>query len=193
MADGVSERLRHPSAQTHIVLGGPVLTRDDPDYFPLVVGNHVLGGSGLVSRVSNVIREQRGLAYSAYSYFMPMRQEGPFVMGLQTRGDQAGEAIALLRQTLDEFIAEGPSDEELEAAQRNLTGGFPLRLDSNREIVEYLAMMGFYRLPLDWLDRYVARVSAVTAEQVQDAFARRVDPERLVLIQVGGDRAVGGQ
>ncbi|HCO43202.1 MAG TPA: peptidase M16 [Gammaproteobacteria bacterium] len=193
LADGVSERLRHPSAQTHIVLGGPVLTRDDPDYFPLVVGNHVLGGSGLVSRVSNVIREQRGLAYSAYSYFMPMRQEGPFVMGLQTRGDQAGEAIALLRQTLDEFIAEGPSDEELEAAQRNLTGGFPLRLDSNREIVEYLAMMGFYRLPLDWLDRYVARVSAVTAEQVQDAFARRVDPERLVLIQVGGDRAVGGQ
>jgi zinc protease len=175
------------------MLGAPVLTRDDPDYFPLVVGNHVLGGSGLVSRVSNVIREQRGLAYSAYSYFMPMRQAGPFLMGLQTRGDQAGEATALLRQTLDEFIAQGPTAAELQAAQRNLSGGFPLRLDSNKEIVEYLAMLGFYGLPLDWLDRYVERVNAVTVAQVRDAFERRVDPERLVLVRVGGDAGPTGQ
>lgn len=187
LAQPVNERIRHPAAQTHILLGTPVLTRDDPDYFPLVVGNHVLGGSGLVSQISNVIREQRGLAYSAYSYFLPMRQAGPFVMGLQTRGDQAGEATALLRQTLDEFIAQGPTPAELQAAQRNLSGGFPLRLDSNKEIVDYLAMLGFYRLPLDWLDRYVERVNAVTVEQVRDAFARRIDPERLVLIRVGGE------
>lgn len=193
LAQAVNERIHHPSAQAHILLGAPVLTRDDPDYFPLVVGNHVLGGSGLVSRVSNVIREQRGLAYSAYSYFIPMRAAGPFVMGLQTRGDQAGEATALLRQTLDEFIADGPSEQELAAAKRNLTGGFPLRLDSNKEIVEYLAMIGFYRLPLDWLDRYVERVNAVTVPQVRDAFARRIDPERLVLIRVGGDAAAGSR
>ncbi|MDD3652307.1 pitrilysin family protein [Immundisolibacter sp.] len=193
LAQEVNERIHHPSAQAHILLGAPVLTRDDPDYFPLVVGNHVLGGSGLVSRVSNVIREQRGLAYSAYSYFIPMRAAGPFVMGLQTRGDQAGEATALLRQTLDEFIADGPSEQELAAAQRNLTGGFPLRLDSNKDIVEYLAVIGFYRLPLDWLDRYVERVNAVTVQQVRDAFARRIDPERLVLIRVGGDAATGSR
>jgi zinc protease len=186
LAQAVSERIHHPSAQTHILLGAAALTRDDPDYFPLVVGNHVLGASGLVSRVSNVIREQRGLAYSAYSYFMPMRQAGPFLMGLQTRGDQAGEATALLRQTLDEFITNGPTPAELAAAQRNLSGGFPLRLDSNREIVDYLTMLGFYGLPLDWLDRYVERVNAVTVEQVKDAFARRLDAERLVLISVGG-------
>jgi zinc protease len=108
-------------------------------------------------------------------------------MGLQTRGDQAGEATALLRQTLDEFITEGPTEQELTAAKRNLTGGFPLRLDSNKDIVDYLAMMGFYRLPLDWLDRYVERVNAVTIDQIKDAFRRRIDPERLVLIRVGGD------
>lgn len=193
LAQAVNERIRHPSAQAHLLLGAPVLARDDPDYFPLVVGNHVLGGSGLVSRVSNVIREQRGLAYSAYSYFMPMRAAGPFVMGLQTRGDQAGEATALLRQTLDEFVTEGPTAAELEAAKRNLSGGFPLRLDSNREIVEYLAMLGFYRLPLDWLDRYVERVNAVTVEQVRDAFERRVNPEQMVLIRVGGDAGPAGQ
>lgn len=188
-----NERIHHPSAQAHILLGAPVLTRDDPDYFPLVVGNHVLGGSALVSRISNVIREQRGLAYSAYSYFMPMRAAGPFVMGLQTRGDQAGEATALLRQTLDEFVTEGPTAAELDAAKRNLTGGFPLRLDSNKDIVEYLAMLGFYRLPLDWLDRYVERVNAVTVEQVRDAFERRVNPEQMVLIRVGGDAGAAGQ
>jgi zinc protease len=192
-AQAANERIHHPSAQAHIVLGGAVLTRDDPDYFPLVVGNHILGGSGLVSRVSNVIREQRGLAYSAYSYFMPMRAAGPFMMGLQTRGDQAGEATALLRQTLDEFIAEGPTEQELTAAQRNLTGGFPLRLDSNKDIVDYLAMMGFYRLPLDWLDRYVERVNAVTVDAIKDAFARRLDTERLVLIRVGGDSPTAGR
>lgn len=192
LAEGVNERIRHPSAQTHILLGGPVLTRDDPDYFPLVVGNHVLGGSGLVSRVSNVIREQRGLAYSAYSYFMPMRQEGPFVMGLQTRrpGRRGNRPAA---PDAGRVRRRRPTEEELEAAQRNLSGGFPLRLDSNREIIEYLAMMGFYRLPLDWLDRYVERVNAVTPERVQDAFARRIDPERLALIQVGGDGAVGSK
>lgn len=193
LAQAANERIHHPSAQAHILLGAPVLTRDDPDYFPLVVGNHVLGASGLVSRVSNVIREQRGLAYSAYSYFMPMRAAGPFLMGLQTRGDQAGEATALLRQTLDEFVTDGPTGAELAAAQRNLSGGFPLRLDSNKEIVDYLAMLGFYRLPLDWLDRYVERVNAVTVAQIRDAFARRVDPERLVLIRVGGDSPTAGR
>lgn len=193
LAQAGNERIHHPSAQAHILLGAPVLMRDDPDYFPLVVGNHVLGGSALVSRISNVIREQRGLAYSAYSYFMPMRAAGPFVMGLQTRGDQAGEATALLRQTLDEFVTEGPTSAELEAARRNLTGGFPLRLDSNKDIVDYLAMLGFYRLPLDWLDRYVERVNAVTVEQVRDAFERRVDPERMVLIRVGGDAGAAAQ
>lgn len=193
LAQAGNERIHHPSAQAHILLGAPVLMRDDPDYFPLVVGNHVLGGSALVSRISNVIREQRGLAYSAYSYFMPMRAAGPFVMGLQTRGDQAGEATALLRQTLDEFVTEGPTPAELEAARRNLTGGFPLRLDSNKDIVDYLAMLGFYRLPLDWLDRYVERVDAVTVEQVRDAFERRVDPERMVLIRVGGDAGAAAQ
>jgi zinc protease len=99
----------------------------------------------------------------------------------------------LLRQTLDEFVTEGPTAAELDAAKRNLTGGFPLRLDSNKDIVEYLAMLGFYRLPLDWLDRYVERVNAVTVEQVRDAFERRVNPEQMVLIRVGGDAGAAGQ
>lgn len=173
------------SAQTHVLAGMPLLTRDDPDYFPLLVGNHALGGNGLVARISRVIREERGLAYSAYSALVPMRRRGPLLLGLQTRADQAEAATALLREELARFVREGPSAEELGEAQAQLAGSFPLRVDSNSEIAETLAMMGFYQLPTDWLERYPERVRAVTLDQVKDAFARRVDPAALVQVRVG--------
>ena len=180
------ERIQHPSEQAHLLLGMPALTRDHPDYFPLYVGNHVLGGSGLVSNISDAIREQRGLAYSAYSYFAPMRRKGPFIVGMQTRGDQADEAVTVLSEVIGDFIAEGPSAQRLEASKKNIVGGFPLRLDSNSSILEYVAMMGFYDLPADYLDTFVERVQAVTAEQIQAAFQRAVDPAQLYRVHVGG-------
>lgn len=183
---GQRERIGFPSQQTHVFLGQPGTTRDDPDYFALYVGNHVLGGGGLVSRLSNEIREARGLAYSVYSYFQPMREAGPFLVGLQTRNDQAGQAVEVTRATLARFVADGPETEELEAAKRNLTGGFALALDSNRKIAGQLLNIAFYRLPLDYLDNYVRRIDAVTAGEVREVFRRRVDPARLVEVTVGG-------
>lgn len=174
-----------PSSQTHVLAGQPGTYRLDPDYFPLYVGNHVLGGSGLVSRVSEQVREKRGLAYSAYSYFAPMRAEGPFILGLQTRNDQAEQAIAVLFDTLAAFIDKGPTDEELAAAKKNITGGFPLRIASNRNIVGNLAVIGFYGLPLDYLDTFNDRVEAVGGEQIRDAFRRRIDPATMVTVTVG--------
>lgn len=173
------------SAQTHVLVGMPLLTRDDPDYFALLVGNHTLGGNGLVARISRVIREERGLAYSAYSRLSPMRRSGPLLIGLQTRADQADAATALVREELARFVSDGPTAEELREAQAQLAGSFPLRVDSNAEIADTLAMMGFYRLPTDWLDRYPERVRAVTLAEVKDAFARRVDPAALVQVRVG--------
>lgn len=174
-----------PSSQTHVLAGQPVLPRHDPDYFPLYVGNHILGGSGLVSRISEEVREKRGLAYSAYSYFMPMRAAGPFMLGLQTRNDQTAAAVEVLNETLANFISAGPTPKELEAARRNITGGFPLRIASNRNIAGQLAMIGFYELPLDWLDTFVDEVNAVTPEAIRDAWARRVDPSSMVTVTVG--------
>lgn len=180
-----TEAIDYPSEQTHLLVGQPGMSRTDPDYYALYVGNHILGGSGLVSRVSDEIREQRGLAYSAYSYFLPMRVNGPFQMGLQTRNDQADQALEVLRATLQRFIQEGPTADELQRAKDNIIGGFALRLDSNSKITENLAVIGFYGLPLDYLDRFIERVEAVTLEQVQDAFQRRVHPERLIVVRVG--------
>ncbi len=182
----------HPSAQTHVLLGQPGMRRGDPDYFALYLGNHALGGSGLVSRLNEEVREKRGLAYSVYSYFVPMRQAGPFQMALQTRNDQAAEALALLRENLERYVAEGPTAEEFAFSRRNVSGGFPLRIDSNGKLIGYLAMIGFYGLPLDYLERFIERVEAVDRGQVADALARRLDPARLVTVTVGPRNPLGG-
>lgn len=190
----VTQQLSFPSTQTTVMAGQPGMRRGDPDYFALYVGNHILGGSGLVSLLMEEIREKRGLSYSTFSYFLPLAQDGPFLMGLQTKNEQAEQAREVMLSTLRRFISEGPTEAELTAAKKNITGGFPLRVASNSDIVAYLAMIGFYGLPLDYLDRFTDRIEAVTAEQIKDAFARRVDPERLVTVVVGGgieDRRAG--
>ncbi|MES9850525.1 MAG: pitrilysin family protein [Candidatus Thiodiazotropha sp. L084R] len=185
MEKEVVKQISFPSTQSHLYLGQPGLKRGDKDYFSLYVGNHIFGGSGLVSLLSGEVREKRGLSYSVYSYFLPMRQLGVFQLGLQTKNDQAEEALGVAKNTLARYISEGPTEDELKAAKQNITGGFPLRIASNGKIVEYLAVIGFYDLPLDYLDVFVDKVRAVTKEQIRDAFQRRVDPERLVRVQVG--------
>lgn len=183
------EHIPFPSSQAHVYMGQPGMRRDDPDYFPLYVGNHILGGSGLVSLLMAEVREKRGLSYSTFSYFVPMAERGPLLLGLQTRYQQAEAARTVMQETLARFVAEGPSAAELEAAIQNLTGSFPLRIASNASIVQYLAMIGFYDLPLDHLDRFTERVAAVTAEQIRDAFQRRIQPQRLAVVLVGGEEA----
>ncbi len=177
----------YPSTQTHIVMGQPGMSRQDDDYFALYIGNHILGGSSLVSQLSNEVREKRGLSYSVYSYFRPMRELGPFQLGLQTRNDQAQQALEVMQNTLKSFIKNGPTDDELLAAKQNITGGFALRVDSNSKIADYLAMIGFYGLPLDYLDNFIDKVNTVTKQQIKDAFSRRVNPDKMVTILVGGE------
>lgn len=178
-------RKSFPSEQTHVFSGIPGMKVDDSDYFPLYVGNHILGGSGLVSKISEEVREKRGLSYSAYSYFYPFREAGPFMMGLQTKNDQSEEAVRVMQNTLRDFIAQGPTEKELEASKKNITGGFPMRLDSNHKLIEQVAFIGFYGLPLDYLDTFTKKVEAVTAEDIKKAFQARINPDRLQTILVG--------
>jgi len=180
--------IEHPATQTHILVGQPGLKRGDSDYFPLYVGNHVLGGGGMVSRLFEEIREKRGLSYSAYSYFSPMRFKGPFLAGLQTRSDQVDEALSVLMENINSFIETGPTEEELIASKKNITGGYPLRIDSNSKILSYLVVIAYYKLPLDYLDTFNAKVDAVTIEQIKDAFKRRVTPDKLITVMVGSSQ-----
>jgi zinc protease len=185
---GPSEvRVQHPATQAHIQIGQPGMRRGDPDYFPLYVGNYIFGGGGFVSRLTNEVRQKRGLAYSVYSYFVPRLEEGPFMVGLQTKRESAGEALSVVRETLARFVEQGPTEAELKAAKSNLIDGFPLRIENNRKILDYLAMVAFYRLPLAYIDQFTANIDAVTVAQIHDAFKRRVDPARMVTVVVAGD------
>ena len=182
---GQTVRIAHPSTQSHVLLGVAALARDDPDYFPLLVGNYILGGGGFVSRLMTEVRSKHGLAYSVYSYFYPFAQRGPFQVGLQTRRDQANEALKRVQDVIAEFAERGPTEAELKAAKKSLVGGFPLRIDTNRKLLEQLAVIAFYGLPLDWLDAYPGQLQAVTLDQIRGAFARRVDPKKLAIVVVG--------
>ncbi|MCC6533244.1 MAG: insulinase family protein [Burkholderiales bacterium] len=192
LQEAAARVLPHPASQAHILIGAPGIRRGDPDYFALFVGNHILGGGGFASRLNEEVRQKRGLAYSVYSYFAPLLREGPFQIGLQTRGDQAQAALGVVRDTLRDFVARGPSARELEEAKDNLIGGFPMRIDSNRKIHEYLATIGFYRLPLSYLDEFVANIRKVTVADIKAAFARHVQPDRLVTVVVGGGVEAAG-
>lgn len=179
------QRIAHPASQSHILIGTPGMARNDEDYFPLYVGNYILGGGGFVSRLMHEVREKRGMAYSVYSYFMPMQQPGAFQIGLQTKKERADEALKVVRETVSDFIEKGVTEKELRAAKQNIIGGFPLRIDSNKKIIEYLSVIGFYELPLTYLDDFTGKVDKVTGEQIRDAFKRRIAPASLATVIVG--------
>lgn len=189
-----SERVHreYGSQQTHILLGQPGIRRDDPDYFPLYVGNEILGGSGLTSVLSREIRDQRGLSYSVGSGFTGMRAEGPFLINMQTRNDQVDQALAVTRDVLRDFIRRGPEDAQVQEAINSIVGSFPLGTASNASIVGHLGSIGFYSLPLDYLDTFVAQIRAVTPTQVREAFRRRVDPDKLLVVTVGKNGHANG-
>ncbi|MGO0790157.1 M16 family metallopeptidase [Herbaspirillum seropedicae] len=182
---GSEERIAHPASQSHILIGAPAIQRGDPDFFALTVGNYVLGGGGFVSRLTDEVREKRGLSYSVYSGFSPLAQPGPFQIGLQTKKEQTAEALRVTRATLDKFMQEGPTAAELKAAKDNLAGGFALRIDSNAKLLENLSVIGFYGLPLDYLDHWIERIRAVSVQDVRAAFRKHVHPEELSTIIVG--------
>ena len=186
LATPLVSRIAHPATQAHILIGQPGIKRLDPDYFPLFLGNYVLGGGGFASRLNEEIRQKRGYAYSTYSYFNPLALEGPFQIAVQTKKDTAEEALKVAQDTLARFVAEGPTPQELEAAKQNIIGGFPLRIDSNKKIQDYLAIIGFYRLPLTYLEDFPVQIKRVTLEQIKDAWRRRIHPDRMATVVVAG-------
>jgi len=174
------------SAQAHVLIGQPGYPRTDPDFFALLVGNHILGGGGFVSRLTEQVREKRGLSYSVYSAFAPGLHAGAFTVGLQTRPDQAAQAVAVAQEVVQAFVRDGPTDAELQAAKSNLVGGFALRIDSNRKLLDNVANIAWNRLPLNYLDTWTQQIERVSAAQVQKAMSRVLQPERMVTVVVGG-------
>ena len=185
LAQAEEKRIPFDSAQAHVLMGQPGFKRDDPDYFALTVGNYILGGGGFVSRLTREVREKRGLTYGVYSYFSPGLHAGSFTVGLQTRPDQTDQAVKLVREVVKDFVTNGPTEAELKAAKDNLVGGFALRIDSNRKLLDNIASIAWNGLPLDYLDTWTQQVDKVTVADIKAAFARKLQPEKMVTLILG--------
>lgn len=174
-----------PSSQTVLRLGQLGINHENPNYFPLMVGNYILGGGSLVSQLAVEVREKRGLTYNIDSQFVPMPGPGPFFIGLSTKNDQAKAAITLTEQILKQFVTQGPNQQELNAAKNYLTGSFPMSLGSNRSIASLLLRMSFYHLPSNYLDTYLDHINKVSIDDIKRAFQQEIHPEKLLLVTVG--------
>ncbi|WP_269460252.1 M16 family metallopeptidase [Polynucleobacter necessarius] len=172
------------SQQAHIAMGMTAEARSNPDYFLLLVGNYILGG-GFVSRLTSEVREKRGLAYSVFSYFAPGKENGIFQAGLQTTSDQASLALDVMSSTISQFIADGPTPSELEAAKGNLINGYPLRIDNNRKLLDNVSSIVWNDLSLDTMDVWTKKVEAVTLEQVKVVFQKYLAMDRMKIVVLG--------
>jgi zinc protease len=171
--------------QAHIAMGMTAVARNNPDFFPLLVGNYVLGGGGFVSRLMSEVREKRGLAYSVSSYFVPGKDTGIFQAGLQTKNDQASLALEVMSSTIAQFIADGPTPAELTAAKANLVNGYPLRIDNNRKLLDNVSSIAWNDLPLDTMDIWTKQVESVSLEQVKAAFQKYLAMDRMKIVVLG--------
>ena len=185
LTEEMNIEVRFPSSQTILRLGQLGITHHDENYFPLMVGNYILGGGALVSRLANELREKRGLTYGVYSQFSPMPGIGPFLISLSTRHSQTKEAIDITRKTLRSFVQTGPNEHELLAAKQYLTGSFPLSLASNRSIANMLLKVAFYHLPENYLETYVERINAVRINDIKMAFQQQIIPTKMLEITIG--------
>jgi len=176
--------IEYPSQQSHLLLASLGVARNDPDYPALYLGNQILGG-GFGSRLTEEVREKRGLTYGIYSGFTPMAASGPFIISAQTRAEQSEGTLALIQQILADFIENGPTEKELSAAKRELSGSFPLTLMSNADIAGQLGAIGFYDLPLNHLEQFMQQTQQVTVKDIKAAFARHLDAGKLVIVSAG--------
>jgi zinc protease len=184
---GKQADVKLPTTQTLVQLMRLGPARGDANFFPVFVLNHMLGGGGFASRLMEEVREQRGLVYGVYSYFVPLAVPGAFAITLQTRADQADQAEAVVRDLLADMAAGKITRKQMRASKNNLIGSFAQRMDSNRERVGLLAMIGIYDLPLDYLSVWTKRVEAVTLKQLRRQAAFYLNPKTWNRVRVGAD------
>src|SRR5471032_3293952 len=176
--------IEFPSKQTHLLLAQLGIDRADPDYAALSLGNQILGGGGFGTRLMSEVREKRGLTYGVYSGFSPMQVRGPFMINLQTRAEMSAGTLRLVEDVLADYLKTGPTQKELDDAKRELAGSFPLSTASNADIVGQLGAMGFYNLPLSYLEDFMKQSQALTVDQVKAALNKHLSADKLVGTQM---------
>lgn len=173
------------SQQTHIAMGQLGVRRNDPDFAALYLGNQILGGGTLSSRLMTELRERRGLTYGIYSDFSTMQASGFFKIGLQTRAEMTESSLVLIKKIVQDYLKTGPSEKEVADAKKEITGSFPLTNASNSNIVSQLGAIGFYDLPRDYLVNFVKQIQTLTPEQVKTAMNKHIKMDDFIVVTVG--------
>ena len=180
-----TSHIEFPSKQTHLMLAELGIDRNDPDYTALTMGNQILGGGSFGTRLMSEVREKRGLTYGVYSGFSAMQARGPFMINLQTRAELSDGTLKLVQEILRDYLKTGPTQQELDDAKRELAGSFPLSNASNASIVGQLGAIGFYGLPLTFLEDFMRESQALTVDQVKAALNKHLNADKMVVVTVG--------
>jgi zinc protease len=183
-------RVNRDLTQANIILGHAGVARENPDYYAIQVMNYILGGGGFSSRVMESIRNERGLAYSVYSYFGAEKGRGSFELVMQTKNDSAQDAIRVAIEEMRRIREKPVSEEELNEAKDYLIGSFPLRFDTNRKVANLLALIEFFGLGLDYRERYPEFIRKVTREDVHRVANQYLHPEKLITVVVGNQKKI---
>jgi zinc protease len=183
---------RPGSAQSNIVLANPGIDRLNPDYFPILLMNQILG-AGASSRVFMNLREEKGYTYGAYTRLDTRRFGGAFEATAEVRTQVTGDSLKEFFYELNRIRDERVGDDELSDAKNFLTGVFPIRAETQEGLTNLIVNQQLYGLPDDYLQTYRSQVDAVTAEQVQEAARRYIDPEKIAIVIVGDGQEVLAQ
>lgn len=170
--------------QANIMLGHAGMRREEPDYYAASVMNYILGGGGFSSRLMEIIRDEKGLAYDVHSYFAPYKDGGLFEIGVQTKNESAGTVVSEILKQMKRIRQEPVSQKELEDAKAYLTGSFPRKLETNRKIADFLTAVEFYGLGFDYIEKYAEYINSVNREDVLRVAHKYLDPENYILVIV---------
>jgi len=176
--------------QSVIQFGHAGLKRDHPDFVPAYVLNFILGGGGFGSRLTEEIREKRGLTYSVYSYLSPYDHGALFVGGASTQNARAGETVKIIRQELARMASEGPTAKELADAKTYMTGSYALRFDTSKKIAGQLLAIQTDDLGVEYVEKRNELINAVTLEDLKRLAKQLLKPGALVMTIVGKPEGV---
>lgn len=177
--------------QANILMGHPGVNRENPDYYKLYVMNYILGGGGFASRILDKIRDDMGLAYSAYSYFNASKYQGSYMVGLETKNQSAKTAIDETLKIIDNMRKEPVTDKELQDAKDYITGSFPRKMDTNSKIADLLTQVEFYNLGLNYFEMYEREITKVTKEDILEAAKKYLHPDNIYIIEVANLKEAG--
>jgi zinc protease len=186
-------RIDKDLTQANIILGHAGVPRGHPDYYALQVMNYILGGGGFSSRAMDSIRNERGLAYSVYSFFGADKSHGSFQFIMQTKNESAEEAVRLALEEIRRIREQPVSEQELNDAKNYMTGSFPLRFDTNRKVAGFLAQVELFELGLDYPNRFGALVDKVSRDDVQRVARQFLQPEKLITVVVGNQKKIAAK